>query len=454
MLNGRTVIFTNYREVNDDNIKKILLNAYPIHQQNVGDMEYLFNYFKGLQPIKQRVKKVRPEIKNMIVENHANSIVQFKTGYLLEKPIQYVARKEETNTSSLTMLNDNMEMLGKESKDKEIANNSAIFGTTYRLSLPNKGAGVDESLFSLDTIDPRQAFIIYSSDIGNKPLVAVVILIETDEKGNDVIKLQAWTKDKFYIFNYTTLELEKTEQHIFNGLPLVEYPFNKERMGAFEVVIDLLDALNTLASNRLDGVEQFIQAILVFKNVEVSKEIIEQLKELGAITITDTGEIKANVEYLQQELNQEQVQTFKNDILDMVYYICGMPTRNQTSGDDSGTAVIMRDGWSEAEARTQENELMFKASEKQILKVVLGYMRTLTKGQFSLSLPDIEIKFTRRNYENLYQKAQVLDTLLKNGQVEPRLAFVVCGLFSDPETAYLDSKKYVEEMEKKQDVVS
>jgi hypothetical protein len=46
----------------------------------------------------------------------------------------------------------------------------------------------------------------------------------------------------------------------------------------------------------------------------------------------------------------------------------------------------------------------------------------------------------------------VLDTLLKNGKVAPRLAFQVCGLFSDSEQAYNESVAYMEEH--KDDVVS
>ena len=49
--------------------------------------------------------------------------------------------------------------------------------------------------------------------------------------------------------------------------------------------------------------------------------------------------------------------------------------------------------------------LMFKDSERKFLKLVLRIMRD-TVGT-PLTLADIEIKFTRRNYENIQGKAQV-----------------------------------------------
>lgn len=448
MLSGRRKIKTNYREVTDENISTILAYAYGVFLQNKTDIEYLYNYFKGVQPILNRVKNIRPEINNKIVENHANSIVKFKTGYLLQKPIQYASRKDNASDTSLEYLNDCMVIESKESKDKEIANDQAICGQAYRLTLPNKSFSqnsINESPFNISTIAPTKAFVVYSSDIGEKPLIGVVVLDEIAEDGTSIItKLQAYTDTKLYIFNLSTNEV-KTSPHTYGRIPLVEYPYNEERMGAFEPVIPLLDAINTVESNRVDGIEQFIQAIMVFKNVEVTKEMLELLKEMGAISIEDSGEVKANIEYLQQELNQTQVQTLVDHMIETVYKIVGMPMGNQRSGDDSGTAVIMRDGWSEAEARTQDTELIFQRSEKEFLKIALDFMRTLTLSKYSLSIADIDIKFTRRNYENIYQKAQVLDMLLKNGMVAPKLAFQVCGLFSDSEIAFKESMDYVKE---------
>ena len=66
-----------------------------------------------------------------------------------------------------------------------------------------------------------------------------------------------------------------------------------------------------------------------------------------------------------------------------------------------------------------------------------------------LTLKAIDIKFTRRNYENVQVKSQVLTTMLANQKIHPQLAFEYCGLFSDPQSAYLMSEEYYnEQMEK------
>jgi hypothetical protein len=66
-----------------------------------------------------------------------------------------------------------------------------------------------------------------------------------------------------------------------------------------------------------------------------------------------------------------------------------------------------------------------------------------------LKLSDIEPHFTRRNYENIASKSQVLIAMLNNPKIHPELAFQYCGMFSDPASAYLQSKAYYDEQMKK-----
>lgn len=52
-------------------------------------------------------------------------------------------------------------------------------------------------------------------------------------------------------------------------------------------------------------------------------------------------------------------------------------------------------------------------------------------------------------YDPILQKAQVLDLMLKNNKIHPRLAFEHCGLFVDSDLAYTLSAEYAEEQEQK-----
>ena len=80
-MNGRRVIKSSVRRITRDNVVDVLTTAMNTHSMNRSEIEYLWDYYRGKQPILNRVKEVRPEICNKIVENRANEIVSFKVGY-------------------------------------------------------------------------------------------------------------------------------------------------------------------------------------------------------------------------------------------------------------------------------------------------------------------------------------------------------------------------------------
>lgn len=444
-LNGRRMILTDETEVNISNVVQILRKALPYHWKNRSEISYLWSYYKGRQPILNRVKEVRPEITNKIVENRANEIVSFKSGYLMGEPLQYVSRGNAENIAdAINQLNEFVFAEEKPAKDKELADWFHICGTSFRMVLPDEMAGEDdESPFEIYTLDPRNTFVVYNNGLGNKPILGVKYVV--DENG--VVHYSCYS-DREY-FEIVESKVVSYDTHILGEIPIIEYPLNMARIGAFELVIPLLDAINLTDSNRLDGVEQFIQALMLFHNVDISSEDFDELRERGAIKFKDIDpQLKAEINYLVSNLNQGETQTLVDHMYQTVLTICGMPNRNGgSSTSDTGSAVIMRDGWSAAEARAKDSELMFKKSERIFLKVVLNICRTL--ADMDLKVCNVEIRFTRRNYENILQKAQVLDLMLKNNKIHPRLAFEHCGLFVDSDLAYTLSAEYAEEQEQK-----
>ena len=78
-----------------------------------------------------------------------------------------------------------------------------------------------------------------------------------------------------------------------------------------------------------------------------------------------------------------------------------------------------------------------------MLKLVLRICEDLRDS--TLHLRDIDMKFTRRNYEAIQSKSQVLISMLQEPKIHPQLAFQHSGMFSDSESAYSMSMRYYEE---------
>jgi SPP1 family phage portal protein len=439
---GRRVITTDVTEITSENVVDVLREAMNTHDLNRSEIDYLWKYYKGNQPILTREKTVRPEICNKVVENRANEIVSFKVGYLCGEPIQYVGRNsDESITAGVGTLNEYMFLVDKPALDQEVVEWDMICGTANRMVLANDNyeAESDEAPFDMFTLDPRDSFVVYSSDVKRKRMMGVKY--NTDEFGFKTYSV--YTDKVCYLIEGD--ELKGTEPHALGVVPIFEYPANNARLGAFEIVLPLLDAINNIESNRMDGIEQFVQAFVKFINCDITKEDFEALKDLGAIKVKSVDGQQADVDIVSNELNQQQTQTLKEDIYKAILSICGLPSMSDGSTSDSSNngAVILKNGWQGAETRAKDSELMFKRSEKEMLRLVLKLCDGL--ADLKLKLKDIDMKFTRRNYDNILSKSQVLVSMLQQQKVHPLLAYTSCGLFSDPEGAYKMSMEYYDE---------
>ena len=441
-LHGRRRIFSDKKVITPENVVSVVETALGYHWKNRMEEQYLLDYFRGKQDIRLKEKQVRPEINNKVMVNRANEIVTFKTAYLLGEPVQYVSNGGEDSVSAqVNTLNEFMRAESKDTKDKEIADWMHICGVGVRMVLPDEEGEEEGSPVSIYTLDPREAFVIYHSGVGHKRLAGV--LRQRDENG--VWYSCVYTRDWYY--EIKNGQIEKQEARTVPYIPIVEYPNNESRMGAFEVVIPILNAINTIESNRVDSIQDFVNAYDVFQNCEIDDDAYKALSAGGmAIQIKGAPGMEAKVYRIASELNQTNTQTLVDDLYDTALTICGMPNRNGgSSTSDTGTAVIYRDGFAEAESRAKDTEKTFIRSEREFLRVVLYICRNT--ADLDLQLSDIKPEFTRKNLSNVQSKAQVLAEMLNNSKIHPKLAFEYSGMFTDSEQAYRMSMSWYEEQQ-------
>ena len=441
-LHGRHVAYTNQKTITPENVADVVGKAMVIHMRNAAETEYLYGYYRGRQDIRLKEKQVRPEINNKVMVNRANEIVTFKTAYLLGEPLQYVSNGgDDTVSAKVNRLNEFMRSESKDTKDKEIADWMHICGVGVRMVVPDEESEEDGSPVCIYTLDPRDAFVIYYSGVGHKPLAGVLRQWDEDGKPYQCVYTREW------YFEIAGGEIKKQEARTIPYIPIIEYTNNDARMGAFEVVLPLLNAINTVESNRVDSIQDFVNAFDVFQNCELEEGQYAELAKGGmAIQIKGTQGMEAKVYRIASELNQTNTQTLVDDLYDTALTICGMPNRNGgSSTSDTGTAVIYRDGFAEAESRAKDTEKTFIRSEREFLRIVLYICRNT--ADLDLQLSDIKPEFTRKNLSNVQSKVQVLCEMLNNSKIHPKLAFQYSGLFSDSEEAYRISQEFYEEQQ-------
>lgn len=448
ILKGRREIFTDVVEITKDNISDVLQEAFSVHNVNATEIDYLQNYERGEQPILQREKTVRPEINNKIVENHAAEITAFKVGYAFGSPITFVQRASDDSASNkgdaddkrIAVLNEMMFEEGKASQDQQLGKDIAVTGIGYRIVLPKKNpTGV--SVFDMLRLNPRYTFVIKFNDIYKRPAAGVSYIVKNDR----TILAGVYTDKYYFELEGNTVGSFKIVKMLPNliGIPIIEYKNDHERMGCFERVLPLLDALNVATSDRVNGVAQFIQAILWMNNCEIDTAQMDELKDkLGLLTKSEPGN-PASVQYLTAALDQAQTQTLLDDLYDKVLQIAGVPGREQSTGGNTGQAIMLSNGWQIAETHARSMEQTFTDSERQMLSVVLRILKSSSAGEIStLKLSDIDVKFSRNRTDSLLVKTQGLMNQLQAG-IHPLVAITNCGLYSDPQGVYNDSKPYL-----------
>lgn len=439
---GRKVAYTYVDEITGENVVSVVGKAISVLNYNRPMIKYLHRYYRGDQPILYRQKTVRPEINNKTVENHALEIVRFKTSQTYGEPIQYVSRKPDQATNdSVDKLNDYMRDAHKQARDIELGTWQSSVGTAYKAVLKVKGNSI--APFRLNVLSPMNTIMVYSGNDGRDMLS---IQQFKNEQGQQYY--QCYSDTHFFVIKDG--KLTNSGLNGFNGIPIVEYPNNPDRLSDIEIAITMLDQINKMQSDRMNGIEQFVQAFMLFKNCEINKDQFVEMCQLGAIQVKDSNQgVQSEVKIMSEELNQEQTQVAKDDVYRQVLVVEGMPDRQQNTGGDTGQAVYLRNGWDFAEQRAKLDEPFTIEAEKKHVFVVLNIIKQTT-NDVELSVRDFDVKITRNSTDNMLVKAQSLDYLLKN-KIHPLIALTTCGLFGDPEKVWTMSKPYIDTMIKTQE---
>ena len=453
-MHGRRQIFTNEPVITSGNILEVLNKALPIHLRNREEIRYLQRYLRGIQPILDRVKQVHGEINNKVVVNIANQIVTFKTAMFAGDPVQYVSRGSKKSVPrKVEQLNNMMLSEDKQTKDWRLAYDMFTCGVGYRLIYHDWRAGsedaelFDEAPFEIHIPEPANTFVVRLNDVTKRVVMGVTYVFLDD--AHSKVRYTVYTEDSTYTVDgtaQTASEIVTSVRHNFGMVGLVEYPCNTVRMGAFEVVLPMLDAYNLTMSNRLDGIEQFIQAVMVFEGVDITREQFLELKDLGALKLPPAQDGRSSrVYYLNEQLDQSQTQTLVNDMYNTILQIVGLPAQGngQTSDSSNNGAMIIKQGWWNAEARTLETQDMWKAAETETLKIVLKICRD-ANALTGLRVSDVEPRFWRQAYEDLLTKTQSFNTLRAAGCPAIQ-AFTFSKLSRDPESDAIVFDAYQEE---------
>ena len=432
---GRKIAYTDAERITDDNVVKVIGQCISVFYGNKSAIRYLWRYYKGDQPVLYRTKVSNEDITNKILENHAYEIVQFKVGQTYGEPVQFISRKDDDAiNNAVDELNDFMTDANKQEKDIKSGEWQSATGTSFKAIQSKEG----EIPFRITAPSPLNTFVIYNRST-EEPVLAVQELKDEDGK---YYKLAFSETMSFKIVDSNVVE---SKLHTYGGIPIVEYPNNHERISDIELVISMLDAINNMQSNRMDGIEQFVQSWIKFVNCDVDEEQFAKMKMNHALVVKSINkDNKSDVDIMTQELNQTQCQVAKDDLWDNALSILAIPTKQSNTGGDTQGAVELRNGWDFSKTRAKLKDPIVKSSEKRLATVVLNTLR-VSGNDLKLSIRDFEVQINHSPQDNMYTKSQTLLQLLQCG-IHPIVAIKTVGLWGDAEKTFMLSKPYLDNL--------
>lgn len=466
---GRRKIYTNYinksqigenmygfNVLNRNNIVDAVNEALKVHYENARDIRTLLNYYKGEQAIFDRVKEIRPDVDNKVVINYANTFTRDIIGYTFGKPMQYVARRSDSEDGEspikdeVRLLNDYAEMNDKSTSDQEKATNASIYGVSHRAIFPRKSDSEDEAPYYYLNLDSECTFVAYSSQLSRDPVFACTYTKSYGLNEDNYCLYTVYTTDEIYMFKVpfssnisdsTYVGSIITESNLIEGfpkvnplgmIPIIECENNQFRMGHWETAISLMDAINKTASDSVNDVEQFVNAILVAINAEFTKEQMENVKQNKYAEIKSFQGLNADLKYIQAQLDGASVEQLRQYLEDCLRTVVGVPDRKTRGGGggDTGDAVKLRDGWADMEVVARTTETFNKKSEKKELKVILKILKDLKKIS-KTSMINVDIKYPRNKTDNLNSKVTAMATMLGTEVMAPEDVLDIVDITSD-----------------------
>lgn len=451
MQTGRVKLFTDVPFITDGNVIDVLKTAYYEYQPSITRMDFLFDYEAGIQPI-MRTKTYRPDINVECVDNVANEIVDFKTGFVWGNPITFIQSGKEEDFSEDTLkavaeLNKCYESQAIKKKTQHLGRNVETVGLGYTyVDINMNMTEVGDSYFQIESLDPRTAFIVYSSYyIDQRPMLGVVI---GKNKKNEC-KFTCFSVNKRYeINNEWKHDVRSGEANPLGMIPLVEWFRDYDRQCCFERQISEMNNLNLLISDFTNDVDQNTQAIWHGNDIAFPVELvddgegnkIERIKKPGTNewVLTETT-ADGKTPFVKPLAVEYDYQGMLNNITTrraLILQKCNVPQRNDNSGGSTGVAMSDATGWSAAENSASKQQNIMDSCKMEELKIVLRAIRKnpsvpIDSPLLKLKYIDVKPNIKRQKTYELTVKVNAMMALISKGFALEDVVSVA-PLFEDP----------------------
>lgn len=368
----------------------------------------LKEYYLGKTEILKRVRAAGLP-NNRIAHAFARYIVTVTVGYLVGEGVGYQAAGADRSALDGVLRAYRSADIG--SVDTENARNAAIYGKGVELICVPPGSSLPRAF----ALSPEDAFVVYTDDILHEPLFGVyaagsdgAVITVTDrqicrwENGGG-----AWVR-------------VSCAPHYFSAVPMVEYWNDENERGDFEWVIPLIDAYDSLQSDRLNDKDQFADKLLVLTGCtletdEQGRPPWLQLRMDKALCLPDEN---ASAGYLSGEMNESGNEILRRSLCEDIHKLSLVPDLSDEHFAGNASGVAMKYKLLGLEQLTGMKQQWFTEGLRQRLKLFGKYLAL--RGAREPDPAGVNVTFTRSLPENLTETAEVIKNARAAGAMSTR----------------------------------
>lgn len=442
--------YTVHRDDWDETSPDLLLVAKLItrHISDATRFTTLEDYYAGRHSILNR-HRGEGAPNNRIAVNWAKYITDTATGYFLANPITYTSSTGE-DISPLLLAYDRAHTDDTDADNAfELSRNGSAYEYVY--------AAEGEAELSSRNLCARNTFMVTDASIDERELFGVYYRTIKNSK-TDKTEYAATVCTANYIYDVRITSdgtpISKAgdpRPHYMGEVPIIAYNNNHDGMGDYEQLIPLIDAYNTLMSDRVNDVQDYVDAILIVYGTLLADEPEEteegseggtpaakkSLRDGKLLEFPDKQSMGA--EWLTRQLDENGVevlqQAIARDILRMAY----VPdfSDEKFAGNSSGVAIAYKCLLLEWLTKTKE-----RYYRKGLHKRSRLFARYLGLKQITVHADSIVPHFARSLPTNKAETAQIVATLA--GKVSQRTLLQQLDFVEDPDAEIAALKKEAE----------
>ena len=385
-------------------------------------MEALYDRYKtetdGV-PIFDRYYDDTAKINRQLNNDFFSEIVDTKTGYLAGVPIVYETDPESPDFEEFQLRNRIDDL------DAETVKMASICGTAGRLLYVDT-----DGKHRIMNVNPWECIWVWDRSIDEVQFALRYYLVEyvgPSGQTENKVRVEWYDKDTvtFFIESVNGYILDDTEPvnpmpHLFNFVPLIEYPNNEERIGDAEKVLALIDAYDRKESDIDSELEQWRLAYMKAIGADITSEVVEDAKYTGAFNLPEG----ADLAFIEKNINVAAIDSHLNRLEANILRF----SKSVNFSDQEFTSDISGES-RKYKLLSLENkcivaERKFSASNQRMFKVLAS------SPNFNLDWLHVTQKFTRNLPISLEKDAQVLATL--KGIIPDEILYGLASFIDDP----------------------